>query len=494
MKWIHGIFLIDRDRETRQKPEGLSMKIKKRSDLLCVVSFCLAMLFHSSPVKAQDAARPVVFQGALLIDGTGRAPVQNSVVVVEGGKIVAVGAAGSVQIPKGAEVRDLHGKSIMPLLVPLIGHVGLTAKVGDSSQCLCYSEEIIRSELQLNLAYGIGVYVSLGQDQDLIYKLREDSRAGNLPGSRLYTAGRGLGVKDAYPGPVYANGVDQYRPVTPEEGRADMRELATHHPDFVKIWIDDNYGSIPKMQPAMYRALIDEAHKQHLRVIAHEYALEDAKGLVDAGVDGFAHSIRDKPVDEELIKAMKAHGTFLIPSAAREESKVVYQDGPKYLDDPFFQAGLDVGVLETLRSPAFKAEARNNPYYIRNEKALKLGFELAKKNLKTLYDAGVKISFGSDSGFTAQTFRFEGYHEHRELQIMVEAGLTPMQAITAATGTSAGILGGAKVEFGTLEAGKLADFMVLDASPLENIYNTEKISEVWQSGKAVRPITAGKRH
>jgi imidazolonepropionase-like amidohydrolase len=367
--------------------------------------------------------------------------------------------------------------------------------VDEKPQYVCYSEENVRANLQLNLAYGVGSFATLGQDQDLIYKLRDDQRAGNLPGSRLFVAGRGLGVKDGFPGAVYRNGVDQYRPVTPDEGRADIRELATHHPDFVKIWIDDNYGSEPKMQPAMYRAIIDEAHRQHLRVIAHEFALEDAKGLVDAGVDGFAHSIRDKPVDEELIKAMKAHGTFLIPSLGREESKIEYVDGPKYLDDPFFQAGLDVGVLETLRSPAFKAANRDSAFYVRNVQRLKLSVELSRKNLKTLYDAGVKIGFGADAGFAAASLspKFLGFHEHRELQLIVEAGLTPMQAITAATGTSAGILGGAKVDFGTLETGKQADFMVLDASPLENIYNTEKISEVWQSGKAVRSIIAAGR-
>ncbi len=455
---------------------------------LIVLLFCL---LYAGPARGQSS-QVIALKGALLIDGTGKPAIDRSVLLLQGSKITAVGPETTVNIPKGATVIDVSGKTVMPLLTVLIGHVGLTARVGEKPQWICYSEEIIRSELQLNLAYGVGTYVSLGQDQDLIYDLREQQRAGRLPGTRLFTAGRGLGVKNAYPDPTYPNGVDQYRPVTPEEGRADVRELAKHHPDFVKIWVDDNYGTIPKMQPPMYRALIDEAHRQHLRVIAHEYALEDAKGLVEAGVDGFAHSIRDKPVDEELIKAMKAHGTFLIPSIAREESKLVYANGPAYLDDPFFQAGLDVGVLDTLRSASFKDTFRHTPYYVRNLQKLQLGFELAKKNTKTLFDAGVKLGFGSDSGFTSETLRFEGYHDHRELQLLVESGLTPMQAIVAATGTSSQLIGGPAVEFGTLQPGKQADFMVLDASPLQDIHNTERLSAVWQAGKTVRTILTRK--
>jgi imidazolonepropionase-like amidohydrolase len=465
-------------------------KVMKRSNWVYIFTFCLVIVL---PTQGQERAEVVVFQGAQLIDGRNRLPIEDSVLVVKGGRVFAVGKAGAVSIPKDAKVVYVRGKTIMPLLTVLIGHVGITAKVGEKTQCLCYSEEIIRSELPLNLAYGVGSYVSLGQDQDLIYKLREEQRAGSVPGTRLFTAGRGLGVKNAYPDPTYANGVDQYRPQTPEEGRTDIRELATFHPDFVKIWIDDNFGTLTKMQPAIYRAIIDEAHRYHLKVIAHEYALADAKGLVDAGVDGFAHSIRDMPVDEDLIKAMKAHGTFLIPSISREESKLVFADGPKYLDDPFFQAGLDIGVLETLESSAFKEAFTHTPYYIRNLAALRSDLELAKKNLKALYDGGVKIGFGSDSGFGAETLRFEGWQEHRELQLMVESGLTPMQAITIATGASAELLVGTNVDFGTLEAGKQADFMVLDASPLKDIANTETLSEVWQAGRPVRTISVAKR-
>jgi imidazolonepropionase-like amidohydrolase len=451
-----------------------------RSNALAIPSLLLAALFYCPAVGAQAKAKPIVFKGARLIDGTGRAPVEDSVLIIEGSKIRAVGKAGSVRTPKGAEVRDVSGKTIMPALVALHCHLGLTSGIEQAARN--YTEENIRGQLEEYLAYGVGTVMSLGQDQDLIYKLREDQRAGQLPGARLFTAGRGFGANGGLPGQI-VNAVDRYRPQTPEEARADVRELAQNHPDFVKFWLDDDLGRVQKIQLAVYRAIIEEGHRQHLRVIAHEFYLADAKALVDAGIDGLAHSIRDEPVDNELITAMKSRGVFLIPTLVRDESMFVYAENPEWLDDAFFQAGLSPGVLTTLQNPSFKGKFRMDPYLAKRQAA----FEIGKKNLKILEDAGVKIGFGTDSG---PALRFPGFFEHRELRLMVEAGLTPMQAIVAATGTSAGILGAAK-EFGTLERGKQADFLVLDANPLEDIHNKEKLSAVWQAGRMVRSIPGG---
>jgi len=236
------------------------------------------------------------------------------------------------------------------------------------------------------------------------------------------------------------------------------------------------------MQPAVYQAIIDEGHKQHIRVFAHEFYLGDAKALLAAGLDGFAHSIRDQPVDDDLIKTMKAKGTFLIPTLVRDEVLFAYADNLPWLNDPFFLAGLEPGALAMIRSPENIEKGSKDPDIAK----YRAGLQMAKKNLKTLSDAGVKVAFGTDSGIPT---RFPGYFEHRELQLMVEAGLTPMQAIVAATGTNADILGGAK-QFGTLQAGRRADFMVLDANPLDDIHNTEKLSAVWQAGKTVPSVSA----
>jgi imidazolonepropionase-like amidohydrolase len=399
------------------------------------------------------------------------------VLVIEGDHIVAAGRAGTVSIPKDSDVIELGGKTVMPALINLHGHLGLTSNGADSAAGN-YTQENVVKQLNKYLSYGVGTVASFGQDEDAIYSVRDAQRAGTLSGARVFTGGHGF---LEYTGK--SNPTDhRYRPQNPEEARTDVRELAAHHPDYVKMWVDDNLGHGTKIQPAVYQAIIDEAHKQHIRVFAHEFYLGDAKALLAAGIDGFAHSIRDQTVDNDVMQTMKARGVFLVPTLVRDEVLFAYADNLKWLDDPFFRAGLEPGALEIIQNPENVDKIRKDSDIAK----YRTGLDMAKKNLKTLSDAGVKIGFGTDSGVPT---RFSGYFEHRELQLMVEAGLTPMQAIVAATGTNAEILGGAK-QFGTLQAGRRADFLVLDANPLDDIHNTEKLSAVWQAGKTVPSVSA----
>jgi len=444
------------------------------SAFLPVIVVCVACA-SAGGQTAQTKVAPVVFKGARLIDGTGRPPIENSVVVIEGKQIVAAGKAGAVTIPKDADVHDVTGKTIMPAIINLHGHLGLTNNGADSAAGH-YTEENVARQLNKYLSYGVATVASFGQDEDLIFSIRADQRAGKIGGARLYAAGRG------FLEPGKANPADhRYRPQTPDEARADVRELAMNHPDYIKMWVDDGLGHGTKMKPEIYRAIIDEAHKHQIRVFAHEFYLVDGKSLLAAGVDGFAHSIRDQAVDTELMSAMKARNVFLIPTLVRDEVLFAYADNLKWVDDPFFQAGLEPGALAFIRNPQYVDKIRQDPDIAK----YRAGLEMAKKNLKTLSDAGVKIAFGTDSGIPT---RFPGYNEHRELQLMVESGLTPMQAIVAATATNAEILKGAK-EFGTLQPGRVADLLVLDANPLDDIHNTEKLSAVWQAGKPVPSVS-----
>jgi imidazolonepropionase-like amidohydrolase len=441
-----------------------------RRPLYLAILIVVAMLapFQWMPAVAQ-ATRPVALQGALLIDGTGRAPVHNSVLVIEAGRIRAAGNTASVSIPKDADVHDVSGKTIMPALINLHGHPG-SAAINGLDPTPDYTEDNARKNLERYLAYGVGTVGSFGEDEDLVYKVREAQRAGRLGGARIFTAGRGF-LSGGRPAP----GDVRYRPQTPDEARASVRELATHRPDFMKMWMSNGF------QRAVYEAIIDEGHRHQLRTFSHIYFLAEGKALLAAGVDGFAHSVRDVPVDDEFIQGMKARGVVLIPTLAREEVVFIWAEPSKWLNDPFFSAGLEPGVLAQLQSQSFGEKFRNDP----NLANYKAGLLMAQKNLKTLHDAGVTIGFGTDSGLAT---RFTGYMEHRELQLMVEAGLTPMQSIVIATSRSAEILRAEK-EFGTLQAGRQADFLVLDGNPLEDIRNTEKLSAVWQAGTTVPSVS-----
>jgi imidazolonepropionase-like amidohydrolase len=454
------------------------MKTANRTYAGIFLAAFLSLLVVGPRVASQAKPRPVVLKGARLIDGTGRPAIENSVLVIEGDRVVAAGKAGAVSIPKDADVKDMSGKTIMPTLINLHGHLGLSKNGADVAEQ--YTQENVINQANKYLSYGVGTVASFGQDDDEIFKIRDAQRAGTLGGARLFTAGRGF---VEYTGK--SNPRDhRYRPQAPDEARADVRELAAHHPDYVKMWVDDSLGHSTRIKPEIYQAIIDEAHKQHIRVFAHEYYLADAKALLAAGLDGFAHSIRDQAVDSEVMQTMKAHNVFLIPTLVRDEVLFAYADNLKWLDDPFFKAGYDPAAMAFVRGTENVEKGRKDPDIAK----YRAGLEMAKKNLKALSDNGVKVAFGTDSGIPT---RFPGYLEHRELQLMVEAGLTPMKAIVAATGTNAEILGGAK-EFGTLQTGRKADFMVLDANPLDDIHNTEKLSAVWQAGKVVPSVSANR--
>ena len=264
--------------------------------------------------------------------------------------------------------------------------------------------------------------------------------------------------------------------------------MAARQPDLIKLWLDDNFGTLPKMEPEVYRAGVaeahaatDEAHRQGLRVAAHLFYLADAKALVEAGVDILAHSVRDRPVDAELIARMKERHVAYIPTLALDESQYVYAEHPAWMDTPFFRRAVDPGLLATWLGPEYAGKLRTNPTTPRNQAA----HAQAMRNVKTLHDAGILVAMGTDSG--AMPTRLAGFGEHRELQLLVEAGLSPMEAIVCATAHSAEVIGQGR-ERGTLEPGKYADFLVLSADPLADIQNTTRLVAVWHGGRPVSSV------
>jgi imidazolonepropionase-like amidohydrolase len=438
--------------------------------------FAILVMLASASVAGAQTSAVIVFKGAQLIDGTGAPPIKKSVLVIEGDRITAVGKEGKVHYPKNARVIELEGRTIMPAIINGHGHLGLL--VGTQNRADGHTRENVENALVQYEQYGVTSIMSLGLNRDLVYGLRDEQHNGTFPGATIFTAGRGFGVESGAP-PIPAASDQLYRPRTPDEARAQVREMAQHHPDIVKLWLDDMYGKYPKMDPTIYKAVIEESHKQGLRVAAHVFYLADAKALIADGVDVLAHSVRDLPVDDELIGMMKAHSVLYIPTLTVDESAFVFTEDPAVMQDQFFKLSVSPELLQQFESPEYRKKIESDP----NLPKVKAAFAMGQRNLKTLEDAGVRIAFGTDSGATPA--RIPGWAEHHELELMVRAGLTPMQAIVAATQESAAVVGSADI--GTLEAGKRADFLVLAASPLDRITNTRQMLTIWHGGKEVKP-------
>ncbi|MGC2401715.1 MAG: amidohydrolase family protein [Acidobacteriaceae bacterium] len=426
----------------------------------------LLVLFATSLV-----AEVKVLKNFTLIDGTGHAPVAHAAMILNNGRIQWVGPASQLKTPAGAQITDLSGKYVMPGIINL--HVHLGATIGLDQNEKFFTPENVEKDLKTYSSYGVTTVLSMGTDKDSIFRMRDEQRAGRPKETRIYTAGQGFVFKGGYGGLAGVNqGVASVAEVEPA-----VAAQAANHVDVIKLWMDDHLGTMKKMPYPIAQAIIESAHRHHLRVVAHIFYLQDAKQLVDYGVDGLAHSVRDKPVDEAFIADMKKHGTWqMAATLSREGSMFVYGHTPPFANDPFFTRSVSAAVDAKLNSPDYQAKVRSDPDF-----SMYPGFlQTAEKNLKTEADAGVPYGFGTDSGPPG---RFPGYFAHWELELMVKAGLTPMQVITAATHNAAEFL--QAKDLGTLEANKWGDLIVLDKNPLDDIKNSRTIDAVYIAGNRV---------
>jgi imidazolonepropionase-like amidohydrolase len=361
--------------------------------------------------QAPAATRVTVYQGARVIIGDGRT-LDNASFIVDGDRFGRVGTAAEVQVPQGAARVDLSGKTVIPALIDTHTHLSRT-------------RDMLITDLQQRAYHGVGAALSLGQDAgDLFYQVRTESDTLRNA-ARYRTAGRGITMPE--PGRTDL----PYWITTAAEGRKAVQELAAKKVDIVKIWVDDRDGMYKKLTPDLYTAIIDEAHKNSLRVTAHIFTLEDAKGLLRAGLDAFAHGVRDKDVDDEFVAMMKQRrSVVLVPNLPGRQG------------------------------------------------ATQAAYTLQARNLARLAKEGVTIAVGTDGNTP------DG--PHAEMEDMVAAGMTPAQVLVAATKNGADFL---RVNAGAVQQGKSADFVVLDANPLENISNTRRINAVFMRGAAVDRAT-----
>ena len=353
--------------------------------------------------------------------------------VVDGARIVQAGQAADVRVPAGATRVSLAGKTVMPMLIDTHVHLSPT-------------REALMRDLRRRAYFGVSAALSLGMDK---YELL-DIRGQTIPGAaRFFSAGRGITMPE--PGRLTV----PHWITTEAEGRKAVQELAEKKVDIVKIWVDDRAGQFKKLSPEFYGAIIDEAHKHGLRVTAHIFNMDDAKGLIRAGVDAFAHGVRDIDIDDEMVALYKSRANLIVTPNLPDRGVKTDLSWMR----PAFPAAefekLEAANIDRPREQLFHAiQARN----------------LAKMNA-----AGVRIVLGTDGN--------RAWRPHEQMEDMVLAGMTPMQVIVASTRNAAEFL--RMTDAGTLEAGKSADFMVLDANPLDDITNTRRISTVILRGAAV---------
>src|SRR6266849_2409471 len=265
----------------------------------------LIMLLSFEPI-GQTQPKPTVtlFEGARLIMGNGAAPIESSAFIVENDKFTSVGRKGELRMPSGAAHVDLTGKTVMPAMVDVHSHLGFLKQLDGSMSKANFNRENLIDHLNRYAYHGFAAAISMGTDMgDLPYQLREEL----IPGAALFrTVGLGMAWPGSGPNDPARNDVP-YVVTTVEQARHAVQDLAPHRPDFVKIWVDDRNHTQKKLTPELYGAAIDEAHKHNLRTIAHVYDLEDAKGLVRAGIEGFTHLVRDKEIDDEFIGLLNQH-------------------------------------------------------------------------------------------------------------------------------------------------------------------------------------------
>jgi len=435
--------------------------------VMCVL-FAAPVPSHSTAQGPGPASPATLFEGARLITGAGDAPIENSAFLVENGRFSRIGRKGALDAPPGAARVDLSGKTVIPALIDAHSHIGYMRNLTSGPQN--YTRENILDHLYRFAYFGVAASHAMGSDfGEMPFALRDEILAGKFPDAALFlTAGRGLAPLDEISAANMRHAA--FAITTVEGARAAVQELVPRKVAIIKTWVDDRGGTIKKLAPELYNAIIDEAHRHGLRVAVHATDLDDAKPLLRAGVDIFAHMIAD--VDEELVSLFKQRPNVVVLTALGGLRRTI--DAP-WLNPPHPLILETVSPEQIARLQKRLASAKPDEIARGRE-----AWQRLARGIATLSAAGVKIGAGTDGGGQLGD-QFIGWTMHTELENLVAAGMTPAQAIVAATRVSADALG--LNDLGTVEPGKSAAFVVLDANPLDDITNSRKIDRVYLRGK-----------
>jgi imidazolonepropionase-like amidohydrolase len=438
--------------------------------IICVVaSLVLANLAlaqnsaQANPVHAYTNVRLIIGNGELIERGT---------LLARGDVVLDVGLSSVVAIPEAALQHDLAGKTIMPALVNTHAHLGWEA-YGDWGSRY-FTEDNLIDHLYRHAYYGVGTIISTGSDrEDVAQRVKLEQLRGNVGGAHYYLS-PGMGTAGGGPNPRFTDdpdywGINALR--DPEQAAQMVRELAARGYDIAKIWVDgrdERRGARIKLAPEIYQAVLETASDYDMRIIAHATTLADHKALIEAGNRRFIHMPFDMPVDDDYLDLVRKHNVYIVPTLG-----MITKQEPYYVpafQDSFFFDQVPEEVLSALNADYVPPPTNRSPQAEQRSSML-------ANNLLSLKD---HVILGTDAGAVGDFF---GFADHVELSLFVRMGMTPMEAIVAATSRSAEAFGLDNV--GQLTPGRSADFIILEGNPLEDINNTRLIDEVYIRGERV---------
>lgn len=442
-----------------------------QEDDVAVIGAYLARHFGAPAPMGAAAAKggALIVKAGLLIDGTGQPAARNVTILIQDGRISGVGP--DIQLPEGAQVVDASRQVVVPGFIDTHVHLGERALVDKTPDY----EDQVRQNLKQNLAFGITTVFSLGMDRDFIYPLREQSWNPGFPGSHILTAGRGFTAPGGHPTQLKLDLPQQTN--DPAEARELVRQLAARKVDGVKIWFANIPATpdLPQIRPDVTAAIIDEAHKNGLRAMAHINTAADTRLLVNMGLDGITHIARDA-LDAETVALMSSQRVIVAPTLVQRKKALIFKEENGLLDQARVQA-----IMPAEAADLKKGVAQAKPQDL---DGMRQSYEQAKDNVRRLRQAGVVLAVGTDAN---TAFAPPGLITQEEIVAFVDAGLTPMEALVAATRGSAQ-WAGALNRIGTIEPGKVADLLILDGNPLEDIRNIRRIAAIVLSGRVVDPL------
>jgi imidazolonepropionase-like amidohydrolase len=418
--------------------------------------------------QSRASSRPVVFEGARIIVGDPSAPIESGAFVVQNGRITAVGSRGSVAVPAGATHVDLTGRTVMPALINVHVHIGYEGYTSWGAKN--YTPANVLDHLRREAYYGVAATQSVGSSPtDAAIAFVRDQQAGRFAVASRFSFMPGIAPPGGGPDAILIKATNElhvvYEVTTAAQARTAVEGMAARGLKHVKIWVDDRRGTYPKMTPDVYNAVIDEAHKRGMLVHAHAIAIADQKSVVRAGADVLVHTVQNEPLDDELLALLREKKPFWTTVIGLGDRSEVCNR------DPFVDETYPEEALEEIRSEScgpISPNAANRERMLMN-------------NVPKMIANGARLVLGTDAGIDAR--HAFGWADHHEMTRWVQSGVSPAEAIVAATSRPAALMG--ITDLGTIAVGKSADFLVLTANPLDNIVNTRRIDKVFLNGVAL---------